>query len=392
MRFDLNLIFKFFKTIMKLTKKTIAKEYFFCSSSKLSKENNITAEQYYEILFNVENSRCVVYRKDKAAIFDALKQFMGEIEEAKTALSGIWNEEYEKFVLEMLSRAIAQSAICGLQKNNRQDEANIKSEATRVHGIADVIEFSETFDMQMIELDSKIYFLNNLLNRDDLKRNDIPVREFEDVFEKAVLAGKNIVNPIGLLRSFINELDGSFVKWELVVNKLEPYETEFNAHLLLLFRDIREIVFNYLRFRDKYLLEKEFDIPEDATNSKQMLAIFNQAIRRWNIDKLKHTFFISPAWVDNFATMMLTNIEQNFEYRASGVIYEKIIEFTCRLKNYILIAGQVVSSGTNIYYKDLFIEDQGDSEFIINLKRAAQSEYDYLISLFNEIQSMGNQG
>ncbi|MFD0942921.1 NACHT domain-containing protein [Savagea faecisuis] len=198
--------------------------------------------------------------------------------------------------------------------------------------------FDEEFDGQIILLDRYLRRLNNILI--SKVENDTDYDLFVGTLYEAVKRGKEIKSAEGELKNFIDDMSLLAEEWSATTENTEEDINENNRTLSDVFESIETAIFEYLDFRQDYLLERKFSLSQNATPQERMLAIFKQSISDYRIYDFAYTDpCISLSWIleldaEYFSDVVKDKILKPFAHIQKDSLYLNINEFVQSLESY----------------------------------------------------------
>lgn len=157
---------------------------------------------------------------------------------------------------EMLSNELLDNKPADISENFSDDKIGLQK---------DPIDFDEEFDAKVIDLDRALRRLNEIINIKYNENIDTATNRFACILKDTVSLGKCLLNTVGELKKFINEISILVEEWSVAEENKESDINEGEKSLGEIFEDIKLAMCNYLSFRQDYLLARRFFVSQDST-------------------------------------------------------------------------------------------------------------------------------
>ncbi|NLV28550.1 MAG: NACHT domain-containing protein, partial [Erysipelotrichaceae bacterium] len=186
------------------------------------------------------------------------------------------------------------------------------------------------------KLDRALRWLNDSLNSGNKKQSNVVVNRFVDALKDTVSQGRLIRNAAGNLKEFIDKLTRLSSEWK----NAEVEGSSDAKELGEIFDDIKNVVHDYLDFRQEYLLTRKVALLPNALPSEKMLAIFKQAVLDYRIiDFANNDPCVSLSMdlemdVEYFVAAIKNKILLPFAHNQKDKTFVKINEFTQTIEAY----------------------------------------------------------
>lgn len=217
-------------------------------------------------------------------------------------------------------------------------DSKVESDNTQSGEQYESVYFDEEFDGRVVILDRALRRLSETIEISDSKRIDMVNCKFVGVLNETVSQSKRLVNTVGELKTFVENITKLADEWAVATKETETNESE--RPLGLIFEEIKSTLHTYLDFRQEYLLTKKFSLPQNATPKERMLAIFKQTISDYRIYDFAYTDpCLSLSYdlemdVEYFIAVIKDKLLLPFAYTQKEPLFVKINEFIQALDAY----------------------------------------------------------